>query len=100
MFGEMKIFRCYYCIIGEALIYRNVCVFALMIDSFGQYHIAMDDITELKLFLCVISIYYLYYMLCSGLLQYNPKLYSDSFTVKLSENNFHCRRTIFGGWIK
>ena len=43
---------------------------------------------------------WIYYMLYSRLHKYNSKLYSDNFTVKLSEYNFHCSRTIFGGRIK
>ena len=40
------------------------------------------------------------YLFCSRLLKYNSKLYSDKFTVKtlkLSEYNFQCSWTIFGG---
>ena len=29
--------------------------------------------------------------ICSRILKYNSKLYSDNFTVKLSQYNFHCR---------
>ena len=39
-------------------------------------------------------------MPCSRLLKYNSKLYSDNFTVKISEYNFHCIRTIFSERIK